>query len=141
VGALLTVGSVLIQMIPVAPPRLMPQLGFLDTAMQYGESVYAPGGLGSATQLAAMPSIHVAWAVFIAVAVIQVSRSPWRWLILLHPALTTFVVVATANHWWLDGVVGAALLPVAMLIEAGLTRLPRLAVSQTRPLLTRTSDP
>jgi len=122
VGALLTLGSMLIQMIPVAPPRLLPQLGFTDTAMRYRESVYAPGGLGSATQLGAMPSVHVAWAVFIAVAVICVSTSRWRWLVLVHPAVTAFAVVATANHWWLDGIVGAALLPVALGLEAGLSR-------------------
>jgi hypothetical protein len=140
VGALLTIGSVLIQMIPVAPPRLMPQLGFVDTAMKYGESVYAPGGLGSATQLAAMPSIHVAWAVFIAVAVISISSSRWRWFILLHPAATTFVVVATANHWWMDGIVGAALLPLAFALEAGLRRIPRPAFYVPEAVVTQTGD-
>lgn len=141
VGALLTVGSVLIQMVPVAPPRLLPQLGFLDTAMQYKESVYSPGGLGSATQLAAMPSIHVAWAVFIATAVILTSRSRWRWLILLHPATTVFVVVATANHWWMDGLVGAALLPLAVWIEAALKSVRLPAVYLRRAVVTRTGDP
>ena len=65
-----------------------------------------------------MPSVHVGWAVFIAVAVITVSPSRWRWLVLAHPLLTTLAVVATANHWWLDGIVAAALLPVAMGVEA-----------------------
>jgi hypothetical protein len=141
VGALLTIGSVLIQMIPVAPPRLLPQLGFVDTAMRYKESVYAPGGLGSATQLAAMPSIHVAWAVFIAVAVISISRARWRWLILLYPATTTFVVLATANHWWLDGIVGAALLPLAIGVEAALRRLPHPAFYLQRAVVTQTGEP
>jgi len=113
IGAILTGACLLIQMIPVAPPRLMTNLGFVDTAMRYKESVYAPGGIGDATQLAAMPSVHVAWAVFIAVAVIAVSRSRWRWLVLAHPAATLFAVVATANHWWLDGIVAAALLPAS----------------------------
>ena len=113
IGAILTGGCLLVQMIPVAPPRLMPGLGFVDTAMRYKESVYTPGGVGDATQLAAMPSVHVGWAVFIAVAVIAVSKSRWRWLIVTHPAATVFAVVATANHWWLDGIVAAALLPVS----------------------------
>ena len=128
IGAILTGGCLLIQMIPVAPPRLMPGLGFVDTAMRYRESVYAPGGIGDATQLAAMPSVHVGWAVFIAVAVIVVSKSRWRWLIVAHPAATVFAVVATANHWWLDGMVAAALLPVSAGVYAVATRaLPRLA--------------
>jgi hypothetical protein len=52
-----------------------------------------------------------------------VSTSRWRWLILAHPAMTVFAVVATANHWWLDGIVAAALLPLAIVIEAGARRL------------------
>jgi hypothetical protein len=116
IGAVLTGASLLIQAIPVAPPRLLPELGFVDTAVKYGQSVYGPHGISIAPQLAAMPSVHVAWALFIAVAVIQTSTSRWRWLILLHPAATTFAVVATANHWWLDGIVAAALLPLAFLV-------------------------
>ena len=123
IGAILTGTCLLIQMVPVAPPRLMPGLGFVDTAMRYKESVYAPGGIGDATQLAAMPSVHVAWAVFIAVAVISVSGSRWRWLILMHPAATLFAVVATANHWWLDEVVGASLLPLSAVVFIGATRV------------------
>jgi hypothetical protein len=118
VGAILTGACLLIQMIPVAPPRLLPDLGFVDTAVRYGQSVYGTGGLKIAPQLAAMPSVHVGWAVFIAVVVIVVSRSPWRWLVIAHPVLTTFAVVATANHWWLDGIVAAALLPAAIAAEA-----------------------
>jgi hypothetical protein len=54
--------------------------------------------------------MHLAWACLIALAVIQVSPSRWRWLILLHPVLTMLVVVVTANHFWLDGLVALALL-------------------------------
>ncbi|HVM64462.1 MAG TPA: phosphatase PAP2 family protein [Acidimicrobiales bacterium] len=119
IGAVLTGACLLIQMVPVAPPRLLPQLGFLDTALKYGQSVYGSGGLKIAPQLAAMPSVHVGWAVLIAVAVVMVSPSRWRWLVLAHPALTAFVVVATANHWWMDGIVAAALLPVSIAAVAG----------------------
>ena len=131
VGAILPGACLLIQMVPVAPPRLLPGLGFVDTAVRYGQSVYGTGGLKIAPQLAAMPSVHVGWAVFIAVVVILVSTSRWRWLVLAHPVLTVIAVVATANHWWLDGIVAAALLPVAVAVEAaaraGWARRPRLA--------------
>jgi hypothetical protein len=140
IGAVLTGACLLVQMIPVAPPRLLPGLGFVDTAMLYKESVYAPGGIGDATQLAAMPSVHAAWAVFIAVAVVSVSRSRWRWLVVAHPVATVFVIVATANHWWLDGIVAAALLPVSagVCVVAGAAwRRARRAVRAvpTRPVL------
>jgi hypothetical protein len=116
IGAVLTGASLLIQAIPVAPPRLLPELGFVDTAVKYGQSVYGPHGISIAPQLAAMPSVHVAWALFVAVVVLRTSTSRWRGLIILHPAATTFAVVATANHWWLDGIVAAALLPLAWLL-------------------------
>ncbi len=116
VGAVLTGMSLLIQAIPVAPTRLLPQYGFVDTAVKYGQSVYGPHGISIAPQLAAMPSVHVAWSLFIARAVLGTSTSRWRGLIVLHPVATTFAVVATAKHWWLDGIVAAALLPLALLI-------------------------
>ncbi len=127
-GALLTGACLAVQFIAVAPPRLLPDLGFVDMAAVYGQSVYDAGGLGAATQVAAMPSMHVAWAAFIAVAVIRVSPSRWRWLVLAHPALTVLAVVATANHWWLDGVVAAAFIPLAYAAQAGATRLASVLV-------------
>jgi hypothetical protein len=117
-GAILTGVCLAIQLVSVAPPRLLPQLGFVDLAARYGQSAYTHGGLGADTQVAAMPSVHVAWAAYIAVAVIIVSTSKWRWLVLAHPIGTVFVVVATANHWWLDGVVGIVLIPVCYGVQA-----------------------
>jgi hypothetical protein len=138
VGAVLTGMCLLIQAIPVAPPRLLAQYGFVDTAVKYGQSVYGPHGISIAPQLAAMPSVHVAWALFIAVVVLKTSTSRWRWLILLHPAATTFAVVATANHWWLDGIVAAALLPVAVLICAAANRL--MTRQRVRAVIASTRD-
>jgi hypothetical protein len=106
---LLTASSLLIQLIPVAPPRLLPGFGFVDTAAQYGESVYAISAI-TVDQLSAMPSVHVGWALLIGWAVLRVSRSRYRWWVLVHPVLTVFVVVATANHFWLDGIVAGLLL-------------------------------
>jgi hypothetical protein len=121
-GAILTGVSLAIQLIPVAPPRLLPQLGFVDAAALYHQSVYGPGGIDIAPQVAAMPSVHVGWAVFIALVVIMVSPSRWRWLVLIHPLATVLVVVATANHWWLDGVVAVLLIPLSYVAQVPLTR-------------------
>lgn len=119
---LLTGSSLLIQLIPVAPPRLLPQLGFVDTAAQYGESVYSIRGI-SVDQLSAMPSVHVGWALLVAWAALTVSTSRYRWWVLAHPVLTVFVVVATANHFWLDGMVAAVLLLAAILLVRLSSRL------------------
>ena len=96
--------------VPVAPPRFYPEYGFVDTAVVYGQSVYGPVGTGASGQFAAMPSVHVAWAVLIGVAVWRISPSRWRWIGPAHAVLTMISVTDTANHWILDGVVGAAVL-------------------------------
>lgn len=115
---LFTAASLLVQLIPVAPPRLLPGTDMVDTAFRYGQSVYTWGnGVLEADQYSAMPSVHVGWALIAAIAVITVSRSRWRWLAVLYPALTTLVVVVTANHFWFDGVAAAILVVVAVLAE------------------------
>jgi hypothetical protein len=112
---LVTAACLAIQLLPVAPPRLLPQLGYVDTAARYRQSVYNISGI-SVDQLSAMPSVHVAWALLVGWAVLSVSRSRYRWWVLIHPVLTVFVVVATANHFWLDGLVAAGLLMAAILL-------------------------
>ena len=123
---LVTAMSLAVQLIPVAPPRLLPAAGMVDTAVQYGQSVYGTsvGGL-QADSYSAMPSVHVAWCVLVAVAVIRVSRSRWRWLILLHPLVTVTVVLVTANHYWFDGLAAVALLLVSYLLQWGAGRAAR----------------
>jgi hypothetical protein len=104
----------LIQFIGVAPPRLLPGDGLVDTALRYGQSVYSAAAGISPDQLSAMPSVHVGWALLVALTVIGVLRSRWRWLALAYPALTTLVVVVTANHFWLDGAVAVLLLAAVL---------------------------
>jgi hypothetical protein len=119
----LTTGScLLVQMIPVAPPRMLPDSGFVDLALQYGQSIYGAFGSGVADQLSALPSVHVAWALLIAFFVLEVSTSRWRWLVLLHPVATIFVVVATANHYWADGIAAGLLLALALPVTDALER-------------------
>ncbi len=103
---------------PLAPARMRPDLGMIDTAQLDGHSVYGPSyaNHGWFNQYAAMPSMHVGWACFFAIVVISVARSPWRWLILAHPELMTLTVVVTGNHYWLDGVVGVALLGIGLVL-------------------------
>jgi hypothetical protein len=104
--ALTTLACLLVQLIPVAPPRMLP--GIVDTAILYHQSVYQSGI--PADQLSAMPSVHVAWAVVVGWYVVRISPSKWRWIAAVHAGLTIFIVVATGNHWWLDGIVAVGLL-------------------------------
>lgn len=123
---LTTAACLVVQFIPVAPPRMLPDSGFVDIAMQYGQSVYG-GEVGGVVpdQLSAMPSVHVAWCLIVAMAVVSVARTPWRWLVVLHPVLTIVVVVVTANHFWADGLVAGALLLVACLVQYALGGWPQ----------------
>jgi PAP2 superfamily protein len=114
---LFTAGSLLVQLIPVAPPRMLPAAGMVDTAILYGQSVYGSVAGFNADEYSAMPSVHIGWALLVALVVVTVSRSRWRWLMLAYPVMTTLVVVVTANHFWLDGGVAAALLAVVLLLQ------------------------
>jgi hypothetical protein len=113
-----TLVCLLVQMIPVAPPRLLPGGGYVDTALAYGQSVYGDYASGVASQLTAMPSVHVAWAFIVAWYVLTLGRGPLRWLGVLHLAVTVFVVVATANHWWLDGIAAVFIVLAAIGVQA-----------------------
>jgi PAP2 superfamily len=126
--AVSTAICLLISFIPVAPPRLLPGAGIVDLAARYGESVYGVvGSAAGADQLSAMPSVHVAWSLLVAWAVVTRTSSRWRWLILLHPLATVFFVVATGNHYWADAIVAAAIDAAVIGAQSLLGRRLRLA--------------
>ncbi|MEV6304827.1 phosphatase PAP2 family protein [Actinoplanes sp. NPDC051861] len=112
---LLTSGALAVHfLMPLAPPRMLTATGMLDLGRLYGPAVYgAPETDQLSNQYAAMPSLHVGWALVVAVAVISATSGRWRGLWLLHPAVTLLVVVATGNHYWLDALAAAALLAAA----------------------------
>jgi hypothetical protein len=130
--ALLTGACLAIQLIPLAPPRMYPGLGFVDTAHLYGQSVYGAVGTGISDQLSAMPSVHVGWAVLVGLAAVLFGTSRWRWVVVAHPVLTVLVVAITANHWWLDGALAVVLLVVAAGIHLGVSW----AMARVQPALT-----
>jgi hypothetical protein len=99
---------------PMAPPRLLTGDNVVDTAQVFGHAVYGPVGTGLSNQYAAMPSLHVGWAVAVAVAVVVVLKSPWRWLAVIHPVLTLLVVVVTGNHYWLDGIIATLIVAISL---------------------------
>jgi hypothetical protein len=121
--ALTTMGCLLVHAIPMAPPRMFPELGFVDTGLLYEQSVYGRGGSGLSNQLAAMPSVHVAWALIVGLGAVMVSSSRWRWFVLLHPVVTVIAVTVTANHWYGDGIVAGGILAVALVIVWGAERM------------------
>jgi hypothetical protein len=94
---------------PVAPPRFaIPGLADILTAHNILDSGDPHGVTGAANLYAALPSLHVCWATWCAVAVITTTRSRWRHLAWLYPAATTFVVLSSANHFLFDVAGGVA---------------------------------
>lgn len=99
-------------LLPLMPPRMMP--GFIDTVATSG-TVGSWGSplVSNANQLAAMPSLHIAWALWVSVLLARMSRRRWLQVVsAIHVAVTLYVVLATANHYLLDAA-GAAVVVVA----------------------------
>ncbi|WP_055526897.1 bifunctional glycosyltransferase 87/phosphatase PAP2 family protein [Streptomyces graminilatus] len=96
---------------PLAPPRLMPGLGVIDTV--HGVQDFSKPNYGTLTaltnQYAAMPSLHFGWSLWCGLVIAIVAPRWWmKALGLLHPFLTVSAIVGTGNHWVLDAVGGAA---------------------------------
>ncbi|MFE4689036.1 bifunctional glycosyltransferase 87/phosphatase PAP2 family protein [Streptomyces sp. NPDC056749] len=96
---------------PLAPPRLMPGLGFIDTVHGV-QDLDSPdfGALTAVTnQYAAMPSLHFGWSLWCGLVILLLAPRLWMKVLgLLHPLFTVSAIVATGNHWVLDAVGGAA---------------------------------
>lgn len=108
---------------PLMPPRLLADCGVFggcDPTHSFVDTLVDPGGLWSfdsgtmqelSNQFAAMPSLHIAWALWSALAAYPMLRRRWsRSLMVLYPLLTVFAIVVTANHYWIDAVGGAVVL-------------------------------
>lgn len=98
---------------PLAPPRLMAGGHFVDTVLVHRTwGSMASGDLKHmSNQYAAMPSMHIGWSLWCGLTVFALVKLPWvRILALLYPLGTLSVIVATANHFWLDAVGGAVCL-------------------------------
>jgi hypothetical protein len=93
---------------PTAPPRYLPEWGFQDTVADAVGDGLSQGVSVLYNPYAAVPSMHVAFALMISVPAIQLVRAhalklAWS----LYPLLVTFVVIATGNHFWFDAALGA----------------------------------
>jgi membrane-associated phospholipid phosphatase len=113
---------------PTAPPRFLPELGFVDTIAYYAD-VRHDSALVAVfiNPYAAVPSMHVAFALMLAAPAVRlVRRWPAKLLWALYPPLVTGVVIATGNHWWLDAAAGALVALLAALVA-------RYVLSRLRP--------
>ena len=124
---------------PLAPPRMFPNLGFVDVvAASHAAVSWQSGALvREANQLAAMPSLHFAWAVWCGIALWQrYRRRAAALLAIVYPLLTAVVVIATANHYLLDVLAGGASVLTALGLQHALEDL--LAIRRRRAIAVRT---
>ena len=122
---------------PLMPPRLLSncasQYGACVPGHDYVDTLVHPGGLWSfesgtmeqiSNQYAAMPSLHVGWALWCTVALYPILRSRWaKGSIAAYPFLTLFSIIVTANHYWIDALGGIAALSVGLVLAVPLARL------------------
>ncbi|MFI0260088.1 phosphatase PAP2 family protein [Streptomyces sp. NPDC017056] len=119
------IGLVGFTLLPTAPPRLLDAgSGFADTMARFasygwwGGDASAPRGLGGMTnQFAAMPSLHVGWALWCGVVLWKLGRKrSTRALGVAYPLLIVLVVMGTANHYLLDALAGTAVMGLGLLL-------------------------
>jgi PAP2 superfamily len=124
-------------LVPTMPPRLFPQDGFVDTITDYAQ-VNHDSGLVKLfiNPYAAIPSMHVAFSTMIGATGILVTKNrASKILWALYPVLVFWVVVVTANHFWIDGAAGLLVAVLAALAARSLARA-RPAVWSFRPATT-----
>jgi hypothetical protein len=102
---------------PVAPPRLLPEWGFVDTVANLARENYDMQPVFFVNHYAAVPSLHFGWALLICVALFDVDRSILvRLFALVSTAAMFFAVVLTANHFIFDMLVGSLIVLVSIAI-------------------------
>jgi hypothetical protein len=119
------IALVLYALYPTAPPRYMPEWGFQDSVAHFtGLTASDSSANALYNPFAAVPSMHVAFALMLGVPMASMVRHAWaRALWLVYPFVVTFVVVATANHWWFDAFTGALVAGVAAVAAVFFARL------------------
>ena len=105
---------------PTAPPRLLPQFDYVDTVLKFHTwgSLADPSIAKHSNQFAAMPSLHIGWALWSGITIFVCARHLWvRVAGLVYPLLTLTVIVGTANHFLLDAVGGAVVVALGFAVQ------------------------
>lgn len=104
---------------PATPPRLLPGAGFIDiVAIHHPPGSWGSSAVSGANQYAAMPSLHIGWAVWVSVALMRArAHRGGNTFGAVHLGVTILVILTTANHYVLDIFAGAAVVGLAVAIE------------------------
>ncbi|MEO6700379.1 MAG: phosphatase PAP2 family protein [Jatrophihabitantaceae bacterium] len=121
---------------PLAPPRLLPQYGYIDTLLKFHTwgSLADPKVAEHSNQFAAMPSLHIGWALWCGVSIFLCARRPWvRLLGMLYPVWTLLVIVGTANHFIIDAVAGLVVFLAGVAVQFLISGRSAFVEAPTRP--------
>ena len=135
-GFMLAISLLGFWLYPVLPPRLLPlHFGFFDASHFGGIGPIGKAEAGPmANAYAAMPSLHIGWSTWSACAAVPVVRNRvMKVLLILHPIVTFFAVVVTANHYILDGAGGLVTLGLGYLVARAVTHERVDEVSRSAP--------
>jgi membrane-associated phospholipid phosphatase len=113
---LLSLGFALIcfSVFPLAPPRFLPEFGFVDTQEVFGSSLYnRKSVLSFFNPYAAMPSLHFGSALLVGIVAYGFRRRTFKIFGVLYPSCMAFVVVTTGHHFFLDIVGGGIVVALA----------------------------
>jgi uncharacterized membrane protein YbhN (UPF0104 family) len=111
---------------PAAPPRMLTDLGFVDSLNQTGVNHHSGLIAALSNPYAAMPSLHTAYAITIGATGFVMTRNRFRFAWIGYPALVVFSIVVTANHFFLDAIAGAGVAATAFLVVSS-PRIRRVA--------------
>ena len=117
-------------MFPLAPPRYLPEYGFVDTIQRFGPAWYG----GREMQVyynafAAMPSLHFSWTVLFGVMFLRMKHKWLKPLGIIYPTLTFFAITVTGNHYVLDAIGGLGIITATFLIYQSILRVRRMSPS------------
>jgi len=111
------IGLVVFVTFPMAPPRFLPDLGYIDTVTLHTNSYRLLQPPAFTNQYAAMPSLHVGWNMLMGVAIFTLTTNRfWKVFAVVMPLCMYSATILTANHYILDGIVGSLVALTALAI-------------------------
>lgn len=118
------IGLVFFTTLPMAPPRMLAEVGFVDTITLYDQVYHALQHPAFVNQYAAMPSLHLGWNLIIGIALFEGTRNVWlRGLAVLMPVSMLASIILTGNHFILDAIAGAGVALAAIMFATLLARM------------------
>jgi membrane-associated phospholipid phosphatase len=108
---------------PLAPPRMLPEVGFVDTQRIFGSNLYNQKSVVSFyNPYAAMPSLHFGWALLVGIMAFSFDRRALKVGGMLYPCCMAVVIVTTGHHYLLDIAGGGVVVGLAYSLVKTLSR-------------------